>query len=100
FQVGNKDMASKYSYRLIQSSWGIAIDIIAEAVPLAHYSGTAAEVEQGLWLAVETGWRLSPEECRYLAAGLRLVSQDMQSRIAQDGPTVVRVIDLRFNPTD
>ena len=94
-------MVSTYSYRLIKSSWGIAIDITAEAAPLSDYSGAAAEeVEQGLWLAVETSWQLSPDECRYLATGLRLVSQDMQSRIAQDGPIVVRVIDLRFNPTD
>jgi hypothetical protein len=92
---------STYSYRIIKSSWGIAIDITAEAVPLAHYSGTAAEeVEQGLWLAVETGWQLSPDERRYLATGLRLVSQGMQRRIVQNGPIVVRVIDLRFNPTD
>jgi hypothetical protein len=93
-------MSSTYNFRIIMSSWGIAIDITAEAISRSDYSGDATEIKDGLWLAIETNRVASNTEHQYLATGLRLVAKEMQNVIATNGPLVVRVLDIWFVPTD
>ncbi len=95
-------MESTYSYRIIKSSWGIAIDITADVLPLVGNERAAIEVGQGLRLAVDPGLglKLSQQEHQMLAAGLRLTEEGMTEIVQRDGPFVIQIDDISFNPTD
>ena len=92
-------MESTYTYRLFKHTWGVAIDITAEAVPLSQYKGEATEVVKGLWFALGIDWELTAGEKQYLETGLRLVSNEIGDEV-MDEPIVIRVVDILFNPTD
>jgi hypothetical protein len=95
-------MKSTYSYRIIKSSWGIAINITADVLPLADGERTATKIRQGLWLSVDPGLglKLSQQEHQMLAAGLRLIGEGMAEIVQRDGPLVIQIDDISFNPTD
>ncbi len=93
-------MKSTYNYRVIKSSWGIAIDITAEVLPLADSRYAAIEVRNGLWLSVDMGVKLTQQEHQMLTIGLRLLNGDLDRIVQRDGPLVIRVYDVSFNPVD
>jgi len=93
-------MKSTYNYRVIKSSWGIAIDITAEVLPLADSRYAAIEVRNGLWLSVDMGVELTQQEHQMLTIGLRLLNGDLDRIVQRDGPLVIRVYDVSFNPVD
>jgi hypothetical protein len=93
-------MAQTYAYRFIRFSWGIAIDITAEALPVRDYTGAPVAVARDLWLAYDAPPRLSFEEHAYLASGLRMVAPTLRRQTSVALPLVVRVVDLMLALTD
>ncbi len=94
-------MASAYIYRFSEgATWGIYIELTAEAVPLAEHGEDATHVTDGLWLAVRPAWLRSAEKLHCLAVGLRLVERQMQPVLQRQGPLVVRVVDVVIAPAD
>lgn len=92
-------MLCTYHYRLIKASWGIAVDIAAEAEALPPVLENIKKVDKDLWLGIDIDG-LSHSEHEYLALGLRLVAEEIRKAKQISGPILVRVLDLRFNPSD
>lgn len=91
--------ANIYHYRLIQSSWGIAIDITC--VVNSHMNidiGNLHLIEEGLWLSVEISW-IDSSEIRYLVKGIQLVAKELLSKV-EIRPIVIHVIELKIYDTD
>ena len=93
-------MKSTYHYRVIKSSWGIAIDITADVLPLADSVYAAIEVRNGLWLSVDLGSALTQQEHQMLINRLYLLNGDLDRIVQEHGPLVIRVYDVSFNPVD
>jgi hypothetical protein len=92
-------MASKYRYRCLKSTWGVAVDLTAEWIPLPADLGKAVRIAEDLWLQVEVTW-LTGEERQYLSTGLQLVVVPIRNHKPIPGPILVRVLDIWFNPCD
>ena len=89
-------MASTYHYRIIKSSWGVAIDITAEmtSVPIVG----AKQVTDTIYLSMEAPIGLMSEERAYLVGGLRLVADQIHSTL--NAPVMIRILELTFNHCD
>jgi hypothetical protein len=83
------------------ASWGIAIDVRGEALPLpaGPLPPGAEKVAEGVWLQADVGWLLTEEERGFLRLGLRLVAEEIAKR-GQGAPTLVRIAALDFDPRD
>ncbi len=96
-------MPTSFKYRLLEAaSWGIAIDVRGEALPLpaAPMPPGAGKIGEGLWLQVDIGWPLTEEELGYLRLGLQLVAAKIAQRRSEAAPLLVRLKQLDFNPCD
>jgi hypothetical protein len=92
---------TSHTYRLLKgSSWGIVIALQGEVVPGTSISPTAVKITDGIWLQIDTGWRLGEEQMGYLKRGLLLVAADIERTVGGGRPTLVRLTGLQFNPTD
>jgi hypothetical protein len=93
---------TSYRYRLLKgATWGIAIDLRAEASPLpADPQPQAERVADGLYLQIDLGRPLTAEESGFLKLGLRLVAAEVIERRQGSAPIFVRVVDLEYNPCD
>jgi hypothetical protein len=93
---------TSYRYRLLKgASWGIAIDLRAEALPppAAPVPPGARRVAEGVWLQADPGWPLTEEELAFMELGLQLVADGIAAR--RPGASIlVRVVGLDFDPRD
>ncbi len=92
-------MESTFKYRMIQWSWGIAIDLTAEFIARRQFHGEAIEINSDLWLAVKVKG-LDCADYEYLAQGLKLVAGEIKKHSPFSGPLVVCVKDIWYNPCD
>lgn len=92
-------MESTFKYRMIQWSWGIAIDLTAEFISRGQFHGEAIEINSDLWLAVKVKG-LDCADHEYLARGLKRVVGEIKKHSPVSGPLVVCVKDIWYNPSD
>jgi hypothetical protein len=92
-------MESSYQYRILQHTWGIAIDISAEATSLVSESNGIARVTDDLWLKVVPTF-INEEEYKYLAIGLSTVVNKIRAKKETPVPVLVQVTRLEFNECD
>ncbi len=90
-------MASTYRYRIIKSSWGVAVDLTAEVGSDATNAHAAAD---NVFLRIEAPLKLNAEEHAGIIQGLRLVAPDIGACIAPGSDTVVRLLALEYNFCD
>jgi hypothetical protein len=87
-----------FALRLLKSTWGIAIDLQAQAQFLL-------EAPSGLILAGERTWldaskiKLAEQDITQLASGLSLASPMIERQHAS-GHVVVEVLQVDYTPTD
>jgi hypothetical protein len=86
-----------YQYRLKKASWGIFIDIEAEALAATRPPNDAQSAADGLWLKAPAD--LAPAERGFLLTGLRLVAAEVR-RCTLGAPHLVHVKEVRFAPPD
>jgi hypothetical protein len=93
-------MLATYQYRVLKSSWGIAIDITAEAIPLSSFSGITLEITTALRLIVEKDAGVSSKDLGYLIKGLKLVADEISRTRKTDEPLVIRIVNLCYSLCD
>jgi hypothetical protein len=92
--------SSTYTYKVLKSSWGIRIALVAEVVPddgsflHAIYLGHGVSLAQSI-----ADSRLSAAEIEMLSAGLRSVAVEIANVTAQK-PVVVVLNDVQFVESD
>lgn len=94
-------MPTSFKYRLLEAaSWGIAIDVRGEALPLpaAPMPPGAGKIGEGLWLQVDIGWPLTEEELGYLRLGLQLVAAKIAQRRSEACAPLGSFEATRFQP--
>ena len=80
---------ANYCYRLLnRATWGIAIDVRGETVPLppGPLPPGVDKVAEGFWLEADIGWLLTEEELRFLKLGLLLVAAEIEKRRCEAHP--------------
>jgi len=93
-----KVVSSVYTYRVLKSSWGVAIDVDAEVREGAGRD--ALSVGPGLWLRDATArQQLSPAVLQMLALGLRPLVTPIR-RVTGGREQVVEVRALQYNDCD
>src|SRR5438874_8820022 len=90
-------MARVFKYRLVKASWGVAIDLTAEAQFPSAVPDNTVKIKDRLWLAIVPPW-LSKEEQQCLQLGLTLVADAILECKPDDPYILVRVLDVQFNP--
>jgi hypothetical protein len=87
-----------FSLRVLQASWGIAVDIRARAVFSLALPPDSRPVSDRVALDVHAV-RLGAEDLEYLSYGLALMAPAIQ-RAHADGIVLVEVCEVTFTPTD
>lgn len=95
----NPPMRHTYYYRVIEAGWGVAVGLAAEARPASDRGATATEICEGMWLEIQPSW-LSDDEREHLKRGLLKVAVPLRQHNPFNGPVLVRVVDLHYNPSD
>jgi len=90
-------MEETYEYRLILSSWGIFIDITAEAISAEDYEEPKDLVAPGLFLSIRDE-NLNTIDKGHLRLGLNLVAQQIAEKTKDQ--VVICVNDVLFYPCD
>jgi hypothetical protein len=92
-------LSDPYSYRVVKASWGIRVDLRAEARTGAPRPG-AAPVADGLFVLDATnGPGLSPEQMAMLGTGLGLVAAEVVAA-APESPVTIEVREVDHNELD
>lgn len=93
-------MLATQRYQIFKSSWGIVVQVTAEAIPLSSFSGTAMEITPAVRLTVEQGAGVRTEDLEYLIKGLQLVAEDINRARKTDEPLIIRILDLWYSICD
>jgi hypothetical protein len=87
-----------FELRLLKSTWGIAIDLRAQAQFLLQAPSGLIMAGERTWLDVSK-FTLPDQDIMQLAAGLALASPTIQLQHAS-GHVVVEVLHVDYTPTD
>jgi len=92
-----------YSYRIIKTSWGIAIDIAAEIIPINDYRNwdelnQCNKIINGLWYSIKNNI-LSKEDEECLQKGLMMISKSIFQRFFSNNILIV-FHKIEYNPCD
>ena len=90
-------MESKFKYRVLKSSWGIAIDVTASFI-FDTPTPQAMKITDNIYLAFE-GFTLPEEHSLLVAKGVQMMA-DHISDGAIHLPVTVQLTELWFNPCD
>jgi hypothetical protein len=95
-------MQDKYIYRFFKSTWGIYIELSAEAVPLSGYKSTHGliEITPAIWLDtyIVAPHRSESEEQFYLVKGVQLIVERFEEKLRE--LTVIAVSQATYPLTD
>jgi hypothetical protein len=87
-----------YEYKVIKTSWGIAISLTAQVVP-ARTVRDATSISRLIGIAYALEDRdVAPEENEQLVLALRALAGRIETEI--DGPIVIEVHQISYMPTD
>jgi hypothetical protein len=92
-------MKSTYIYRFFQHTWGIYVGLTAELIPKADFSKPALEVVPNIYLSIEVPNVVDVEK-DYLILGIKWVGNELQDRLKDQLPIVLRIIDLDIDHND
>lgn len=86
-----------FAFRSLQGSWGIAIDLTAQAFAGAPETNAAEPVGTHIWLAVSTP--LPEADRRSLLAGLASVASRIDA-VTNKADFLIEVQRVQYTPTD
>ena len=88
-----------YQYRVIKSSWGIAIDIGGEIVFATEAPFGAARVLDGIYVSVGPSW---VDDCqrRAIADGVKQMASSVRAACPRGEVATARILDVSYNPCD
>lgn len=91
----------KFSYRIMKSTWGIAIDMTAEVTSMSNYSdqNSCKKISNGLWSKILNNLIQSEEE-DFIWYGLRLVSESIIKKSPHKTDTLILFHNIEYNPCD
>lgn len=93
----------KYSFRTIKTSWGIAIDIIAECASKNKFpsdsENSIVSIVPGLW-GVILDKRLPNNDIQFIWKGLKNISQLILSNSTYKDDTLIIIHSIDFNFCD
>ncbi len=92
-------MQSTHIYRFFKSTWGIYVVLTADLASKAEFPLQTIEVTPDIYLSIEVP-NLSDIEMDYLALAVKLLKSELQNRLKQQMPVVIRIIDLEIALTD
>src|ERR1700726_1512442 len=88
-------------YRLLRrATWGIAINLVAEFIPMTPSIPGACRITSDLWLAIDPSLRPNRSETFFIKLGLRMVADAIGRNKRFSGAVVVRLIQIEYNPTN
>lgn len=91
--------SGSYSFRVIQASWGLAVDISGYFVRYFDFGGEVAPIAEGIYLAVIPS-HLNDGERDWLRQGVEMMSTVLLRESSFREDTVLVVSDVSFNPCD
>jgi hypothetical protein len=92
-------MASKYQFRCFKGTWGLWVELTAEAIPLSSASATAISISRQLWLQLKLPY-IAHENLRFLIEGLKVVQAKIEERKKNGEPTLISVLEVKPAPSD
>jgi hypothetical protein len=92
---------SKFEYRLIKSSWGIAIDIEASYVCLKTPPTFGERISNNIWLTSNIKpLSLSESQFQWILKGLKLISEKITHKIDVKEHVLITISNIELNPSD
>lgn len=88
-----------FPFRVLQASWGIAIDVDARLSFLDHAPVTAEEIEPGVFLSVAQALALPAIDLDFVRSGLRRLANDLR-QAADDAIALFELDDVEYSPAD
>jgi hypothetical protein len=93
----------KYSYRLIKSSWGIAIDVTAECTSKSIFckknESVVVDICPGLWGVIFDD-RIPKNEVQFIWEGLRHICKSILTKSPYKNDTLITIHSVEFNFCD
>ena len=90
-----------HSYRLLKSSWGIAIDVDASYTSIDDYSDKehCIKLNAGIWFINKCTF-LSKEELQCLMDGVLFIEHNIINSSEHKEKTLIEINDVQYSPTD
>jgi hypothetical protein len=93
-------MPSHYIYRFLRTTWGIYVDLTAEWIAQTDFEGPTLEVIPKVHLSIEVTLNLQIDEQEFLVLAIKLTRHELEERLKEQSPIVIRIVDLGIVFTD
>ena len=94
-----------YKYRILKSSWGIAIDLEAKAVIYTQHldfdiNQETVRLNDTITLSISPECKLEADEVRYLGKAILNFSTEVESKLPEDSKVNIHVVNIIVNYAD
>jgi hypothetical protein len=88
-----------FPFRVLQASWGIAVDVDARVSFLDRAPTTAEEIDSRVFLSIAQSLVLPAVDLDFVRSGLRRLAEDLRNA-AEESIALIELDDVDYSPAD